>query len=82
MIGAAIARRVWPEDSPEWKAAVEARRVYQYRARLLEALNRNGWYGRQAAERYLAWCDHNRREQDVFLAQLVEAGKNPNPPPE
>jgi hypothetical protein len=39
-------------------------------------------YGRQAAERYLAWCDHNRREQDVFLAQLVEAGKNPNPPPE
>jgi hypothetical protein len=25
MIGVAIAKRVWPEDSPEWKAAAEDR---------------------------------------------------------
>jgi hypothetical protein len=82
MIGVAIAKRAWPEDSPEWKAAVEAWRVYQYRAKLWETLEAKGWNERRGAERYLALCDQNRREQDVFLAQLVEAGENPNPPSE
>jgi hypothetical protein len=31
MIGLAVARRVWPEGSAEYQAAVEARRVAQYR---------------------------------------------------
>ena len=34
MIGVAIAKRVWPENSPEWNAAVDARRVYDYRSKI------------------------------------------------
>jgi hypothetical protein len=34
------------------------------------------------AEEYLTLCAQNRREQDVLRAQLIAAGKNPNPPPE
>jgi hypothetical protein len=76
MVGVAIAKRVWPEDSQEYKTAVEARRVYQYRA---------GKFAKSpewAAEKYLALCEQNHREQDVFRAQLIEAGENPNPPSE
>lgn len=82
MIGVAIAKRVWPEDSPEYKAAVEARRMYQYRADKfmkseMATLNRP-----EQAEHYLALCERNHREQDVFAGQLVDAGESPNPPEE
>jgi hypothetical protein len=39
MVGVAIAKRVWPEDSSEWKAAAEARRVYDYRSKLFLKLD-------------------------------------------
>jgi hypothetical protein len=77
MIGVAIAKRVWPENSAEWNAAVDARRVYDYRSKLFSALQ-----GEKFAKEYLALCAQNRREQDVFLALLIKDGKNPNPPPE
>jgi len=79
MIGVAIAKRVWPEDSPEWKAAAEARRVYEYRSKFWATLD---LMNTSHAEEYLALCAQNRREQDVFLAQLISAGKDPNPPQE
>jgi hypothetical protein len=79
MIGVAIAQRVWPEDSPEWKAAAEARRVYEYRSKFWAALELTS---ASRAEEYLRLCARNRREQDVYLAQLISAGKDPNPPPE
>ncbi len=82
MIGVAIAKRVWPEGSPEWRAAVEARSVYEYRSKLWSQLETNEMYGQPEAERYLALCDKNPREQDVLTAQLVAAGRNPNPPPQ
>ncbi len=83
MVGIAIAKRVWPEDSPEYKAAVEARRVYEYRAdKLAKSDLLISTRPDQAAEKYLALCEQNHREQDVFIAQLIEAGENPNPPPE
>jgi len=77
MIGVAIAKRVWPEESPEWKAAAEERRVYDYRSKLyskleLRALTHPG--------EYLTICAQNRREQEVFAAQLTAAGYEPNPP--
>ncbi|HEY6621560.1 MAG TPA: hypothetical protein VIY68_18600 [Steroidobacteraceae bacterium] len=77
MIGVAIAKRVWPENSPEWQAAAEQRRVYDYRAKLypkieLRVLTHPG--------EYLAFCAQNRRESDVFAAQLIAAGYDPNPP--
>jgi hypothetical protein len=79
MIGVAIAKRVFREDSPEWKAASEARRVYEYRSGLWGKLD---VWTTAYAEEYLALCAENRREQDVFRAELVKAGKNPNPPGE
>jgi hypothetical protein len=79
MIGVAIAKRVWPEDSPEWKAAAEARRTFEYRSKFWPALDIRDM---SHTEEYLTLCAQNRREQDVLLAQLIAAGKNPNPPPE
>jgi hypothetical protein len=81
-LGVAIARRVWPAESPEWKAAVAARRVYEYRLHLwmhseMESLRDPRW-----AERYLALCAQNQREQDVWLAEFVDEGRSPDPPPD
>jgi hypothetical protein len=76
MIGVAIAKRVWPEDSPRWQEAVEARRVIDYRSRLSAKMTLwHVWH----AEQSLTLCAEMRREQDVLLAELIAAGKNPNP---
>jgi hypothetical protein len=77
MIGVAIAKRVWPEDSPEWKAAAEERRVYDYRSKLYSKLEQRAL---THPGEYLALCTQNRREQDLFAAQLTAAGYDPNPP--
>jgi hypothetical protein len=79
MIGVAIAKRVWPEDSADWEAANEARRVYTYRSRFWPALDIRD---ETHAQKFLTFCAQNRREQDVLRAQLIAAGKNPNPPPD
>jgi hypothetical protein len=79
MIGVAIAKRVWPEDSPEWKAAAEERRLYEYRSSFyLKMTQREITHPGE----YLTLCARNRREQDVLLAQLIKAGINPTPPPQ
>jgi hypothetical protein len=77
MIGVAIAKRVWSEDSPEWKAAAEERRVYDYRSKLYSKLEQRAI---THPGEYLTLCAQNRREQDVFAAQLTAAGYDPNPP--
>jgi hypothetical protein len=77
MIGVAIAKRVWPEDSPEWKAANEQRRVYDYRSKLYQKLEQRAL---THPDEYLTLCAQNRRESDLFAAQLVAAGYDPNPP--
>jgi hypothetical protein len=78
MIGVAIAKRVWSEDSPEWKGAAEERRVYDYRAHFyLKVTERSITH----ADEYLTLCAQNRREQDVLLAQLIAIGENPDPAP-
>ncbi len=82
MIGVAIAKRAWPSDSPEWQAASEARRAYQYRS---EVLREKVWIDMSDEAmtiRYLDLSAQHRREQDVIVAQLMAAGIDPNPPPE
>jgi hypothetical protein len=79
MIGVAIAKRVWPEDSAEWKAAAEARREFDYRSKYYQKLIQPG---EKHADELLRLYAQNRREQDVLLAQLIKAGENPNPPAE
>ncbi|MEA3141436.1 MAG: hypothetical protein QOK23_3605 [Gammaproteobacteria bacterium] len=77
MIGVAIAKRVWPEESPEWKAAAEERRVYEYRSKLYSKLEPRTI---SHPGEYLTLCAQNRRESDLFAAQLIAAGYDPNPP--
>jgi hypothetical protein len=79
MIGVAIAKRVWPEQSVEWRAASEARQVFEYRSKLAATLESDGSKAR-TAETYLALCSENRREQDVDRALLIRAGLRPDPP--
>jgi hypothetical protein len=79
MIGVAIANRVWPEQSSEWKSAAAERRVYNYRSKLWLTLDVDD---NAYAEQYLVLCAKYRREQDLMSAQIVAAGKNPNPPHE
>jgi hypothetical protein len=82
MLGVAIAKRVWPPDSPEWNAAADARRAYEYRAKLLLNSALNWPFDAAAAEKFLALCAQNRREQDVERAEIIQAGNNPDPPPD
>jgi hypothetical protein len=77
MVGVAIAKRVWPEDSPEWKAAAEEHRVYEYRAKFFSKWSEQDT---KQAEEYLALCSQNRREQDIFATRLAAEGHDPNPP--
>ena len=77
MVGVAIARRVWPEGAPEWNSAVEARRSFEGRSALVAKVDPP--WNRGAAERYLALCERNAREQDVLKAQLLAAGKKAPP---
>ena len=77
MMGVAISKRVWPVDSPEWKAAAEEHRVYEYRSQFFMKLS---YRVTKHASEYLALCSQNRREQEVFAAQLAAAGRDPNPP--
>ena len=78
MIGVAIAKRVWPENSPQWSKATEVRRTWDYRANFL--IHADAWIAAHTDE-YLNLCAHNRREQDVYKAELIASGKNLNPPP-
>jgi hypothetical protein len=77
MIGVAVAKRLWPENSPEWQAASEERRVYEYRSKFDPKLTL-----RMAIHpgEYLTLASQNRREQDFVAAQFRAAGKDPNPP--
>ena len=79
LAGGAIARRVWPEGSPEWNEALQTHRTFEYRIKLWQKLE-PVLYEKSAVERYLVLCSRNRREQDVLVSELVEAGENPNPP--
>jgi hypothetical protein len=79
--GAAIAQRLWPKDSSEWVAASHVRQLYEYRAAQLRQSGRGDFADDRTADEFLALCARSRREQDVEIAELVAAGKNPMPPP-
>jgi hypothetical protein len=79
MVGVAIAKRVWPENSPEWQAAVDARRLFDYQSKLwIELPDKSAT---ESMQNHIALCSQYRREQDVFRAELIAAGKNPDLPP-
>jgi hypothetical protein len=82
IVGLTIAQRVWPTDSPQWKAAAERGRVSRYRMRTGSNYALQSWLGARWAREYLSLCEQNRREQDVHLAEVISAGKSPDPPPD
>jgi len=79
MMGVALAKRIWPEGSPEWESADERRRVFEYRKELWKPLEPRTWSAAQA-QRFIALCLDQPREQDVARMQLIEAGQEPDPP--
>jgi len=78
MVGVAIAKRVWPENSPEWQAAVDARRRFDYQSKLWTELPIKA--ATESMQDHIYLCSQYRREQDVLRAELIAAGKNPDPP--
>src|SRR5262249_31316128 len=75
MVGLSIAKRVWPENSAEYRAVLEQGRVSRYRRDL------SGMFSTpEDLERYLQLLETHRSEQDVVVAQIVDAGLSPNPP--
>jgi len=76
MIGVAIAKRVWPESSPQWQEAMEAQQSWEYRADFLR--ESDAWNAAHTDE-YLTLCAQNRREQDVYEAELIATGRNADP---
>jgi hypothetical protein len=82
MIGLVVARRAWAADSPEWKAAEEETRVLRYRTHTSGQLEAKSGNGARWAEQFLSLCEQNQREHDVVLAEIIRAGKNPDPPPD
>lgn len=82
MVGVTLAKRVWPADSVEWAKASKAQRIHEYRSQLLVHSSFFTLPPAQWADRYLALCAKNRREQDVEVGEIVAEGKNPDPPPD
>jgi hypothetical protein len=76
-IGTSLARRFWPENSAKWAEAAEARRMLDYRKTRAPS---DEWLRAHASE-ILDFFEQHRREQDVFKAVFIAAGKNPNPAP-
>ena len=79
MVGIAIAKRAWPEGSAEYLDAVSARRVAHYR---MDTDGRIGlhhfWNSRYAAKR-LQLMTEKKTEQEVNLAEIMNAKLSPNP---
>jgi hypothetical protein len=78
LMGVAIAKRLWPEGSPEWIEAAEARRSFDYR--MTFSSHTEAWNAAHT-DAFLILCADHRREQDVFQAELIAIGKNPDPSP-
>lgn len=80
MVGAAIAKRAWPEGISEYLDAVGARRVANYRIYADGQIGLHRlWSARYTAKRLQLMTD-NKTEQEVKLAEIVNAKLNPNPP--
>jgi hypothetical protein len=80
MAGASMAPRLWPQDSAAARAAREARRIFDYRASISSDTAARRLTDEAAVRRYLEKMGRYKREQDVIVAEIVEAGRNPTPP--
>jgi len=82
VVGLRLATRVWPEGSAEYQAAVEARRVAQYRTDTDNGLTTHKTLANAWVQSRLALMAAHDTEQEVILAEITAAGLNPDPPPD
>lgn len=82
MVGIALTRRVWPEGSAEYQAAVDARRVAQYRTDRDNRLTSHRLLDDVWVQSRLELLAAHDTEQQVVVADLTSAGLNPDPPPQ
>jgi hypothetical protein len=80
MIGIAIAKRTWPEGSLEHIDAVSAKRTAHYRMQADAKLNLDHLSSTAYVEKHLQLMMAKTTEQDVVLAEIVDAKLNPDPP--
>ncbi len=80
MIGIAIAKRTWPEGSLEHIDAVSAKRTAHYRMQADTKLNLDHLSSTAYVEKHLQLMMAKTTEQDVVLAEIVDAKLNPDPP--
>jgi hypothetical protein len=80
MIGIAIAKRAWPEGSPEHVDAISAKRTAHYRMQADGKLSLHRFLSSDYVEKHLQLMMEKTTEQDVVVAELVNAKMNPNPP--
>ena len=81
MIGVAIAKRVWPDDSEEYAGAVAARRLAQYRMKTMASILPDSFRTDAEAKQYVTLLATHRTEQEVATAVITAAGKSLDPPP-
>jgi len=80
MVGIAIAKRAWPEDSPTYVDAVSARRVGHYRMDADGKIGLHRFLSSDYAAKRLQLMTEMRTEQEVILAEILNAKWSPNPP--
>jgi hypothetical protein len=81
LLGVAISKRVWPKASVSYREAAKAARRAHYRMAAVSDAGRNHLWDDAYARTYLGWLASNKTEQDVYRAELVAAGFDPEPPP-
>lgn len=80
MIGTTIAKRSWPDTSPEFQDAVSARRLARYRMDLGSKASEKLGINNKWAELNLKLLEETRTEQQVELGLIKAAGLSPIPP--
>lgn len=80
MVGIAIAKRAWPEGSPTYVDAIGARRVAHYRIDADGKISLRRFLFTGFAAKRLQLMTEKTTEQEVILAEILNARRNPDPP--
>lgn len=80
VIGTTIAMRAWPEGSAEYVDALATRRTLRYRMEMALKADLQAAGDEGHAKTYLQLLSTHRTEQEMYLAQIINAGLNPDPP--
>ena len=80
MVGLAIAKRTWPEGSAEYLDATSARRVARYRMATAGKIGLHHLWNAHYTQVRLQLMAEKKTEQEVNLAEIMNAMVSPDPP--